>query len=197
LPKKTALTTTTAGADFYLALKDNQPTLYALAQQKLDHLPPAWTSEIESAHGRIEHRELRVVPFDLDVALFPGARQLASLTRYYQSKLVGEAKQETRHFILSIEEGAASHARLAQIGREHWSVENKNHWRRDATRWREDRSVRRKPTGAKNLALLRGAILALIPQEKFSSLNAAFDHYTEHRAEAIRLLTQTAPLQCP
>ncbi len=78
-----------------------------------------------------------------------------------------------------------------------WSVENKNHWRRDATRWREDRSVRRKPKGAKNLALLRGAILALIPQEKFASLNAAFDHYTEHRTEAIRLLTQTAPLQCP
>lgn len=101
------------------------------------------------------------------------------------------------HFILSIEEGAATLVRLAKIGREHWSVENKNHWRRDATRWREDRSVRRKPKGAKNLALLRGAILALIPQEKFSSLNAAFDHYIEHRAEALHLLTQTAPLQCP
>ena len=72
-------------------------------------------------------------------------------------------------------------------------MENKNHWRRDATRWREDRSVRRKPNGAKNLALLRGAILALIPQEKFTSLNAAFDHYPENRAEAIRLLTHTAP----
>jgi hypothetical protein len=120
-----------------------------------------------------------------------------SLTRYYQQKLGGEAKQETRHFILSIEEGVATHARLAQIGREHWSVENKNHWRRDATLWREDRSVRRKPKGAKNLALLRGAILALIPPEKFSSLNAAFDHYHDHRAEAIRLLTQSAPLQCP
>ena len=35
--------------------------------------------------------------------------------------------------------------------------------------------MRRKPNGAKNLALLRGAILALIPQEKFTSLNAAFD----------------------
>ena len=28
------------------------------------------------------------------------------------------------------------------------------------------------------------------------SPNAAFDHYPEHRAEAIRLLTQTVP-QCP
>ena len=46
--------------------------------------------------------------------------------------------------------------------------------------------MRRKPKGAKNLALLRGAILALNPQEKFTSLNAAFDHYTEKRAEALR-----------
>ena len=75
-------------------------------------------------------------------------------------------------------------------------MENKNHWRRDATRWREDRSVRRNPKGAKNLALLRGDILALIPQEKFSSFNAAFDHYIGHRAQALHLFTQTAPLQC-
>jgi predicted transposase YbfD/YdcC len=140
---------------------------------------------------------LRIAAFDLDTSLFPGARQIASLTRYSQQKCGGEPKQETRHFILSSEEGARPLAQLAKIGREHWSVENKNHWRRDATRWREDRSVRRKPKGAKNLALLRGAILALIPQEKFSSLNAAFDHSIAHRAEALRLLTQTAPLQCP
>jgi predicted transposase YbfD/YdcC len=140
---------------------------------------------------------LRIAAFDLDTSLFPGARQIASLTRYSQQKCGGEPKQETRHFILSSEEGARPLAQLAKIGREHWSVENKNHWRRDATRWREDRSVRRHPKGAKNLALLRGAILALIPQEKFSSLNAAFDHSIAHRAEALRLLTQTAPLQCP
>jgi predicted transposase YbfD/YdcC len=70
------------------------------------------------------------------------------------------------------------------IGREHWSVENKNHWRRDATVWREDRSARRKPKGAKNLALLRGALLALIPSDQFDSLNAAFDYYRDHRTTA-------------
>jgi len=75
-------------------------------------------------------------------------------------------------------------------------VENRNHWRRDATRWREDRSVRRNPKGAKNLSLLRGTILALIAQENFSSLNAALDHYTGNHAEAIRLLAQSTP-HCP
>jgi len=36
-----------------------------------------------------------------------------------------------------------------------------------------------------------------MPKEKFIPLNAAFGHYTEHRAEATRLPTQTAPSQCP
>lgn len=93
-----------AGADFYLALKDNQLTLYSLAQQKLDHLSPCWTSDIEADLGRIESRELRVASCDLDVALFPEARELMSLTRRYLSKSGGEAKQQTRHFILSIDE---------------------------------------------------------------------------------------------
>jgi hypothetical protein len=88
-------------------------------------------------------------------------------------------------------------ALLARIGREHWSVENKNHWRRDATRWRENRGVRRKLKGARDLALLRGAILALMPQEKFSSPNAAFDRYTTHRAEALRPSPKQLPSNAP
>jgi hypothetical protein len=53
-------------------------------------------------------------------------------------RLQGEAS----HFITSLRESDSSHARLAQIGRQHWSIENKNHWRKDATHWREDRSAR-------------------------------------------------------
>lgn len=130
------------------------------------------------------------------MSLFPHARQLCSLTRHWQTKVGGEAKVDTRHFITSLEVGEVSHHRLAAIGRGHWSVENKNHWRRDATTWREDRSVRRKPKGAKNLSLLRGALLALIPADEFTSLNAAFDYYKDHRTAAIHLLTRTSP-QCP
>ena len=75
-------------------------------------------------------------------------------------------------------------------------MENKNRWRRDATTWREDRSVRRKPDGAKNLLPLWGALIALIPAAELASLNAAFDYYKDHRTEAIFLLTRTSP-QCP
>jgi hypothetical protein len=82
-------------------LKQTAPVL-THAQKRLDHLPVAWTSPLESAHGRIEYRELRVAEFDLDTSLFPGARQVASITRHYQLKHCDESNQETRHFILSI-----------------------------------------------------------------------------------------------
>ncbi|MDP3849703.1 MAG: ISAs1 family transposase [Hydrogenophaga sp.] len=185
---------TAAGGDHFHALKDNQPTLCQLAREKLDGRPADWTSDTECEHGRIEWRELRVVSFDLGTALFPGARQLASLTRWYrEKKSSADFKSETRYFITSLSEGEAGHARLAEIARGHWSVENKNHWKKDATLWREDRGVRRKAKGARNLALLRNAILALIRPEEHASLNHAFLHYADHRPDAIRLLTQTQP----
>lgn len=117
-----------------------------------------------------------------------------SITRHHcEKKHAGDFKRETRHFLTTLREGEASHVRLAEIGRKHWSVENKNHWRKDATAWREDRSTRRKPRGAKNLALLRNAILALIDPAQHASLNQAFLHYADHRAEALHLITKAAP----
>lgn len=185
---------TAAGGDHFHAIKDNQPTLCQLAREKLDERPADWTSDTECEHGRIEWRELRVVSFDLDTALLPGARQLASLTRWYREKKSSAGfKSETRYFITSLSEREAGHARLAEIARGHWSVENKNHWKKDATLWREDRGVRRKAKGARNLALLRNAILALIRPEEHASLNQAFLHYADHRSVAIRLLTQMPP----
>lgn len=185
---------TAAGGDHFHALKDNQPTLCQLAREKLDARCADWISGTECEHGRVEWRELRVVPFDLDMALFPGARQLVSLTRWYrEKKSSADFKSETRHFVTSLSEAKASHARLAEIARGHWAVENKNHWKKDATLWREDRGVRRKAQGAKTLALLRNAILAIIRPNEHASLNQAFLHYADHRSEAIRLLTQLQP----
>lgn len=173
------------------ALKDNPSTLYQPAKDRLDSRPADSTSGIETGHGRIEWRHLRVCEWDLDAALFPGARQLVSITRHHcEKKSAGDFKNETRHFLTTLRESDASHARLVEIGCKHWSVENKNHWRKDATVWREDRGGRRTTRGAKNLALLRNAILALIEPGRHASLNQAFLHYADHRAEALRLITK-------
>ena len=86
-------------------------------------------------------------------------------------------------------------AQLAKMIREHWSVENLNHWKRDASYWREDRSPKRNPMGAKNLALIRNALLAIIPFEEFDSLNDAFDYYRDHREKSVRIIKTAPPCQ--
>ena len=99
----------------------------------------------------------------------------------------------TRMFGTSIELGAKTVAQLAKIIREHWSVENLNHWKRDATYWREDRAPKRNPRGAKNLALLRNALLAIIPFESFGSLNDAFDYYRENQGKSLKIIKGAPP----
>jgi hypothetical protein len=184
------------GGDYLIALKDNQPTLHKQAQSKLAAQPPAYTREVESGHGRIEIRQLFRVELDEDISSFPQGRQLLGITRHYTTKTEDEfstSEPETRYFITSLIWGECSPRQLTTFIRGHWSVENKNHWKRDASRWREDRSVRRKPRGAKNLALLRGALFCLIPTEEHSSINMAFEHYGANPALALHQLRKAHP----
>jgi predicted transposase YbfD/YdcC len=112
------------------------------------------------------------------------------MKRRYTSVKSGVTKEDTRYFITSLEEGQRSPKELARIIREHWSVENKNHWRRDTSRWREDSTATRNPKAAKNLALLRGALLAVIPFHEYDSLNGAMDHYANHPWQTINLINK-------
>ncbi len=103
----------------------------------------------------------------------------------------GKVTEETRHFITSLDEGQRSPKELAYIIRAHWSVENKNHWRKDTCRWREDSTATRTPRAAKNLGLLRGAMLALIPFHEYDSLNGAMDYYANYPWKAIALINKS------
>jgi len=148
---------------------------------------------MENEHGRIEQRHLRRLDLDEEISSFPQARQLISLTRTWECKKTGKFKAESRIFITSLESDEKTPAQLARIVRGHWAIENKNHWKRDTTRWREDHAPQRKPRGAKNLSLLRGALLALIPLKEFDSLNAALDHYASYPGKALALLRSATP----
>ena len=182
------------GGDYLLGLKDNQPTLHQLAQSKLAAVPDEWCGDWEKDHGRIERRRIARVDLDQDISLFPGARQLIRVTREWIEGKSDELKSETRYFITSLEREVRSAVRLAQAIRGHWSVENKNHWKRDTSLWKEDASrPRKKASGGQVLALLRGAILRLHDAEAFESLNAGFHHHSAKPHAALRLLKTSPP----
>ena len=84
--------------------------------------------------------------------------------------------------------------RSIQAARGHWSVENGNHYKRDASPWQEDRHRHRKPVAALNLALTRNVLLALIPFEQGQPLAHFFELYHRHPSRALRLILDSRPV---
>ena len=73
-------------------------------------------------------------------------------------------------------------------------MENKNHWKRDTSQWKEDATrPRKKASGGQVLALLRGAVLRLFDKEAFQSLNASFHHHSARASQGLRLLITPPP----
>jgi predicted transposase YbfD/YdcC len=75
-----------------------------------------------------------------------------------RSKQSEKSKWENRYYISSAQRGSKTPSQWAQNIRDHWSVENKTHWRKDAT-LREDKTRSRKPRILSNLVLLRNLVL--------------------------------------
>ena len=79
-------------------------------------------------------------------------------------KATGQSSHDTRFYLSSAEPGERSPAQWQTLVRGHWAgVEIRNHWQRDVF-WGEDRSRTRNPNALANLALLRSALLTLLPQ---------------------------------
>jgi predicted transposase YbfD/YdcC len=107
----------------------------------------------------------------------PGARSAITVQRNWSEKKdpLSPSKSHTRHFLSSL--SAREKARSTSAARGHWSVENRNHHKRDASAWQEDRHRHRKPNAALNLALTRNVLLAMIPCEEGQPLAEFFEHY--------------------
>ena len=157
------------GADYVLAVKDNQPTLaeairdwFAAAQSgAVEH--SYWEHvEHDKGHGRLETRICRVTE---DVAWLPRLGQewagLARLAMVESHRTVnGHTSIECRYFISS---RACKAQEMAGLIRAHWGIENSLHWVLDVS-WGEDAQQTRDRTAARNLALLRKITLNLARQ---------------------------------
>ena len=123
-----------------------------------------------------------------------GARSTLTVRRDWSEKKdpLQAQKNHTRFFLssLALQEGNRS----TRAAREHWSVENRNHYKRDASAWQEDRHRHRKSNAALNLALTRNVLLALIPFEPGQPLAHFFELYHRHPSQAIHLILHARPV---
>jgi predicted transposase YbfD/YdcC len=95
---------------------------------------------------------------------FPFARSVVVVRSRRTIKRTQQTTEETRYYVTSLDPDELTNAQWHQLIRGHWAgVENRNHWRRDAL-FGEDRSRSRKTPLLTNLALIRNALLRVLPR---------------------------------
>ena len=155
------------GADYVLAVKDNQPRLAesiedfwrSFRAHPAIHTPHRFAESVEKDHGRIETR--RCFVFDqlqcLDKPLqWKGLRSFAVIES--ERTINGYTTCERRLYISSL---APNAQRIAHAVRAHWSVENRLHWTMDVA-FNDDQMRARTKAAAHNLAVLKHITLNLI-----------------------------------
>lgn len=159
-----------AEADYCLAAKGNQPTLYqGLMDHFNEHLKddfagtPVRRHRTEGkGHGREEIRQYFLCPVPDD---------LPDRARWAHLKAIGMAISNTnrdgkdcnevRYYILS---KYVSARRFAEAVRSHWGIENRLHWQLDVT-FQEDQCRIRQGHADANFSILRRTALSMLKNE--------------------------------
>jgi predicted transposase YbfD/YdcC len=161
------------GADYVLAVKENQGHLYedvlatfqdAEARQ-FAQVPHTYAKTINKGHGRVEIRECWVIErLDYLEALrtaeaWPELHSVIVIRA--ERRLGAQVSVERRYYISSRPDPAE---RQLAVIRSHWGIENELHWCLDVA-FREDDSRLRKGDGAQNFSFLRRLALTLLKRE--------------------------------
>lgn len=148
------------GGDYVLAVKANQPTLFAeIGRYFDDHVATLATHvDVDKGHGRLETRRYAV---SREIDWLHGGRRYPDEPRFPKlaaiamvEATVERAGATTTMRRLFLSSAALSPQRLEQAVRGHWGIENSLHWVLDVI-FHEDQSRLRKGHGAVNMALVR------------------------------------------
>jgi predicted transposase YbfD/YdcC len=161
------------GADYVLAVKDNQPTLHQsiheafLAHADDDYSDPTVRRlrAVGKGHGRRETREYIVAAAPEGLTRggeWACVRSIGLVLRTREAG--GEVSEELAYYLSSLEPKVKA---FAAAVRGHWGIENRLHWSLDVT-FAEDRSRVRKDHGPANLGMLRRLALSILQADTSS-----------------------------
>jgi predicted transposase YbfD/YdcC len=154
------------GAEYILAVKENQKGLYedikdyfeGMEGGEIGELPEdVWQGEEEKGHGRVERREIRTATGLEWLENREAWEGLTTIIQYRTfRKQTGKAAAQTdRYYICS---GDFSAEECLKYIRGHWSIENQLHWMLDIV-FREDECRVRTGNAELNLNILRKMVL--------------------------------------
>ena len=132
----------------------------------------------EKAHGRIETRAAQASAEVVAHIDWPGAEQVLRIARTREIK--GKVTTEIAYYVTSLAPEEAGADRLMALARAHWGIENRLHWRRDAS-MNEDRC--RVRAGARPFASLRNV------RDSGMSVPAAREGYAADWSAALGAVT--------
>jgi predicted transposase YbfD/YdcC len=153
---------TSKQAHYLFCVKANQPTLLARCARLPWHHVPVLDRTRDRGHGRIELRTLKVVT--VHHFGFPHTAQVLQVTRKtrdLRDSNIRRWRTVVVYAITSLAFAQASPARLADLLRGHWAIENGLHYVRDVT-FAEDASRVRTGTAPQVMACLRNLIIGVL-----------------------------------
>lgn len=183
-----------------LLVKENQPELYRSIALLFD--PPATLAAlplldrrevrtVDRGHGRQQDARHLVASTDLTGYLdWPDLAQVFRLERTWRQH--GGAKRELHYGSSSLSPTAGPPARLLDLKRGHWPIENGRHRVKDVTLG-EDQSTLHKGQGPTVMAMLRDAALNLLRRAGIHQIAARLPAHSQNPATAIALVLAAPP----
>jgi predicted transposase YbfD/YdcC len=116
---------------------------------------------------------------------WPKLSQVVRVER--ERRIRGETTVEVSYYITNLDRGRGGAARLGELIRAHWGIENRLHHVRDVT-WGEDACRVRKGSSPEVLAALRNTANYLLEKVTAPSKAAATRRFAAHPHEALPLV---------
>ena len=177
------------GGDYFWVLKDNQPGVKEAVSLLFDQPPWGESFGVASQEGRRgdrwERRQLWASTALNHYLDWPGLAQVCCMERTRRHK--GRETVERAYAITSLPPERGDAARLLEIWRGHWGIENRLHWVRDVV-FGEDQSQVRTGSAPQLLAALRNLVIGMLRLNGVRNIAAALRHYGWKPWEALALI---------
>ena len=177
------------GGDYFWRLKDNQPGVKEAVSLLFSDPPWGDSFDCVCREGRRgdqwERRRLWASTALNQYLDWPGLGQVCCVERTRRRK--GIETVERAYAITSLPPERADAARLLEIWRGHWGIENRPHWVRDVV-FGEDLSQVRTESAPQLLVALRNLVIGMLRLGGVKNIAAALRHYAWKSRETLTLI---------
>lgn len=188
----------TAGGDFIWMTKGNQPETEAAIAHLFEPEPlqpgahPTPTdfqsaTTVNKGHGRLERRTLTTSAMLNDYLTWPHVAQVFKLERHFLKLTTGVVTTQITYGLTSFTPAEADPARLLQLIRTYWQIENGLHYPRDVS-FNEDRCRLKIGHAARTMATLNNLALALLRRLDFATVPQARRLFAARPTQALQLI---------